>query len=206
MLRTRCNGRMRSTSGIQDGTHRSYLGSQRGRLVLQFVSRKPFHPAECRAIRSQFRGIRETRFTTLAGGIQNDNRHCQGGRYHPLPDALSQLVDTIGSVTVYWRFVQVSRFVRRRVYGLQEVSQVVSSAAILAAPVAEVVTASPKATGSHGPPHSSGRLTGALRSAERSAASVTSMTSRASSGVTRTGRSPATASMKWMVSAAIGPW
>ena len=128
---------MRSTSGIQDGTHRSYLGSQRGRLVLQFVSRKPFHPAECRTIRSQFRGIRETRFTTLAGGIQNDNRHCQGGRYHPLPDALSQLVDTIGSVTVYWRFVQVSRFVRRRVHGLQEVSHVVSSAAILAAPVTE---------------------------------------------------------------------
>src|SRR5262249_11007275 len=43
---------------------------------------------------------------------------------------------------------------------------------------------------------SSGKLTGAFRSADRSAASVTSMTSRASSGVTRTGRSQATASMK----------
>ena len=54
--------------------------------------------------------------------------------------------------------------------------------------------------------YSRGRVTGLLRSAERSAACVTSMTWRACSGVTSTGRSRATASMKWMVSACIGPW
>jgi len=54
--------------------------------------------------------------------------------------------------------------------------------------------------------YSRGRVTGLLRSAERSAACVTSMTWRACSGVTSTGRSRAIASMKWMVSACIGPW
>jgi len=51
----------------------------------------------------------------------------------------------------------------------------------------------------------SGRSTGALRPAERSAAMYTSITMRACSGVTSTGRSSATASRKWTVSAAIGP-
>src|SRR5262249_8986832 len=51
----------------------------------------------------------------------------------------------------------------------------------------------------------SGRLTAWLRSAERSAAKVISMTCRACSGVTNTGRSSATASIKWTVSASIGP-
>ncbi len=57
-----------------------------------------------------------------------------------------------------------------------------------------------------GPQAGSGSGTGWLRSAERSAASVTSITWRACSGVTRTGRFRATASRKWMVSACMGPW
>jgi len=46
------------------------------------------------------------------------------------------------------------------------------------------------------PQLSNGKLTGWLRSADRSAARVTSITCRACSGVTSTGRSSATASMK----------
>ena len=130
---------MRPTSGSQaGGTHLSYLGSQRGRLVLQFLSRQPLDPAECRAIRSQFRGIHQTRLTTLGSGIQDLHRLDQGRRDHLLQDPLPQLFNTISSITaVCRRLFQVPGLDRRSVCGLQEVSQVVSPTAPLAAPVTE---------------------------------------------------------------------